>query len=185
MNALNPIIILLAAYLAVYFQSSFDLFRNIFGAQINLLPALMIYTSLSMGIFSVILLAIVGGLLFDSLSANPFGISVIPLFIIGFAAHRFHGLLLRQQLYAQFAFGATASLLLPLLTLLFLLSGETAPLFGWGTLWQLLVLSLGGGLLTPVCFWTLDRVSNALNYQPIAQTTFRADRQIKRDRGEK
>ena len=185
MNALNPIIILLAAYLAVYFQSSFDLFRNIFGAQINLLPALMIYTSLSMGILSVALLAIVGGLLFDSLSANPFGISVIPLFIIGFAAHRFHGLLLRQQLYAQFAFGATASLLLPLLTLLFLLSGENNPLIGWGTIWQLLVMSLSGGLLTPVCFWTLDWVSSALNYQPMSQTSFRADRQIKRDRGEK
>jgi len=185
MNALNPIIILLAAFLAVYFQSSFDLFRNIFGAQINLLPALMIYTSLSMGILSVALLAIVGGLLFDSLSVNPFGISVIPLFIIGFAAHRFHGLLLRQQLYAQFAFGATASLLLPLLTLLFLLSGENNPLVGWGTIWQLLFVSLSGGLLTPVCFWTLDWVSKSLNYQPIAQTTFRADRQIKRDRGEK
>ena len=183
MNALNLIIILLSAYLAVYFQSSFDLFRNIFGAQINLLPALMVYTSLTMGIFSVAFLSIVGGVLFDSLSANPLGISVVPLFIIGFAVHRFHGLLLREQLHAQFAFGAIASLLVPLLTLLFLFSGSANPLFGWGTLWQLIVMALAGGVATPICFWILDRLSFALNYQPIAQTSFRADRQIKRNRG--
>jgi cell shape-determining protein MreD len=185
MNLLNPIIILLGAFLAVYFQSSFDLFRNIFGAQINLLPALMVYTSLTMGGFSVALLSIVGGLLFDSLSANPLGISVVPLFLIGFAIHRFHGLLLREQLAAQFAFGAAASLLTPLLTLLFLLSAEKNPLIGWGTIWQLLVMALGGGLITPLCFWLLDWVNSALNYQPIAQTTFRTDREIKRNRGKK
>ncbi len=183
MNALNPIIVILAAFLAIYFQSSFDLFRNLFGVQIDLLPALMVYTSLTLGIVSVALFALVSGLLFDSLSANPFGISVFPLFLIGFALHRFHGLLLREQISAQFAFGAGASLLSPLITLLILLSGNNNPLVGWGTIWQLLVLGLTGGLLTPVCFWILDRISGALNYQPIAQTSFRADRQIKRGRG--
>ncbi len=183
MNALTPLIILIAAFLAIYFQSTFDLFRNIFGAQLDLLPALMVYTSLTRGIISVALLALIGGLLFDSLSANPLGVTVLPLFVIGFAIHRFHGLLLREQLYAQFAFGLTASLLTPLFTLLILLSGENSPLVGWGTLWQLLVMAVGGGLATPVCFWILDRINLALNYQPIAQTTFRPDRQIKRGRG--
>jgi len=183
MNALTPIIVLLAAFIAIYFQSSFDLFRNIFGAQIDLLPALMVYTSLTLGIISVASLSIVSGLLFDSLSANPLGVSVVPLFLIGFAIHRFHGLLLREQLSAQFAFGAAASLLMPLLTLLILLSGDSNPLVGWGTIWQMLVMGIVGGLLTPVCFWILDRVNRALNYQPIAQTSFRPDREIKRNRG--
>src|SRR5215203_2583423 len=131
MNALTPIIVLLAAFLAIYFQSSFDLFRDILGAQIDLLPALMVYTSLTLGITSVALLSIIGGFLFDSLSANPLGVSVIPLFIIGFAIHRFHGLLLREQLSAQFAFGVAASLLTPLLALLVLMSGDSNPLVGW------------------------------------------------------
>lgn len=183
MNALTPFIVLSAAFLAVYFQSTFDLFRNIFGVQLDLLPALMVYTSLTLGIISVAVLAIVGGLLFDSVSANPLGISIVPLFLMGFAIHRFHGLLLREQLHAQFAFGAVASLLAPLFTLLILLSGNSNPLVGWGTMWQLIVLSLGGGLLTPVCFWILDRLNQALSYQPAAQTTFRNDRQIKRGRG--
>lgn len=183
MNALNPIIILLAAFVAVYFESSFSFFRNLFGAQIDLLPPLMVYASLTSGIVTVSLLAVVGGLLFDSLSANPLGVSVIPLFTIGYAIHRFHGLLLREQLYAQFAFGVAASLLTPLLALLILLSGDRNPLVGWGTVWQLLVMGVSGGLLTPLCFAVMDFLGRALNYQPAPQVAFRPDRQIKRSRG--
>ena len=183
MNAINPIIILIAAFLAVYFEITFPLFRKVFGAQVDLLPPLMVYASLSTGITTVALLALVGGLLFDSVSANPLGVSVIPLFAIGYAIHRFHGLLLREQVYAQFAFGLAASLLTPLFSLLALLSSDTTPLVGWGTVWQLLVVGLMGGLLTPLVFAILDRVSQALNYQPITQVGFRPDREIKRSRG--
>ncbi|MEO6183200.1 MAG: hypothetical protein ABIP76_08775 [Verrucomicrobiota bacterium] len=182
MSLLRLIFILLAAFLAVYCESSIEVFRNIFGAQVDLLPALMVYTSLTMGLPSIALLAVIGGLLFDSLSANALGISIVPLLLIGVAIHRFHGLLLRDQLYAQFAFGVAASLLTPLLTLLILLSGNSNPLVGWGTLWQLLVMGVGGGLLTPVCFWVLDSLNRALNYQPVSQSSFRPDRQIKRGR---
>ncbi len=182
MNPLNTIFVLLAAFLAVYCESSIEFFRNFFGAQIDLLPAIMVYTSLTMGLVSVSLLAVFGGLLFDSFSANALGISIVPLLLIGFAIHRFHGLLLRDQIYAQFAFGTAASILNPLLTLMILLSGETNPLVGWGTIWQLIVMALGGGLLTPVCFGVLDSLSRALNYQPVSQTSFRPDRQIKRGR---
>jgi len=183
MNAINPIIILLAAFLAVYFESSFSLFRNLLGAQIDLLPPLMVYASLTTGIFTVALLAVTGGLLFDSLSANPLGVSIVPLFAMGYTIHRFHGLLLREQVYAQFAFGTAASVLTPLLTLLILLSGDSNPLVGWGTVWQLLIIGLTGGLLTPLVFATLDRLSRALNYQPAIQVGFRPDREIKRRRG--
>ena len=182
MNTLNPIIILLAAFLAIYFESAFTFFRNISGAQIDLLPVLMVYASLTGGIITVGLLAVIGGVLFDSLSANPLGVSVVPLFAIGCVIHRFHGLLLREQFYAQFAFGAAASLLTPLLTLLILVSSDSSPLVGWGTIWQLVVMGIAGGLLTPICFWILDRINRALNYQQVTQTAFRPDREIKRGR---
>jgi hypothetical protein len=63
-----------------------------------------------------------------------------------------------------------------------LLNTTRAPLIGWGTLWQWLVLTLGGGLLTPVVFWTLDLVQRALIYHPAAETSFRPDREIRRGR---
>ncbi|MEO7299400.1 MAG: rod shape-determining protein MreD [Verrucomicrobiota bacterium] len=183
MNALHTIIILLAAFLAVFFQSSFGFFGHFFGAQIDLLPVLVVYASLTTSLISVALVALAGGLLFDSISANPLGVSAFPLFIIGFAIHRFHGLLLREHRHAQFVLGVIASVLAPLFTLLILLSGQHNPLIGWGTFWQFIFMGASGGVLTPICFWILDRVTGALSYKPVAQTTFRPDRQIKRGRG--
>ncbi len=183
MNTLNTIIILLAVFLAVFFQSSFGTFRNFFGAQIDLLPVLLVYASLTISMTSVAFVALIGGLLFDSLSANPLGVSVFALLAIGFAIHLFHGLLLRDQRHAQFILGAMASFLAPVLTLLILLSGKSNPLIGWGTLWQFIFMGVSGGVLTPICFWILDRVTGALSYKPVGQTTFRPDRQIKRGRG--
>jgi hypothetical protein len=43
----------------------------------------MIYASLSSGFATVALIAVLGGLWFDSLSANPLGVSVLPLLVIG------------------------------------------------------------------------------------------------------
>ena len=39
-----------------------------------------------------------------------------------------------------------------------------------------------GGLMTPVWFWIFDRLLLALSYQPLNQSSFRPDRQIKRGR---
>ena len=42
-----------------------------------------------------------GGLWFDSLSANPLGVSVLPLFLVGLAIHLNRELILRDQAFAQ------------------------------------------------------------------------------------
>src|SRR2546427_12179292 len=78
MNWLNTIAILLVAFLPVFLESYFRGLRNLVGAQIDLLPALMVYAGLNAGISTVALLATLGGLWFDSLSANPLGITVLP-----------------------------------------------------------------------------------------------------------
>ena len=61
----------------------------------------MIYTGLSTGLPSITLLAICGGLWLDSLSANPLGVTVLPLFIVGLVVQRYRGLILRDQRFAQ------------------------------------------------------------------------------------
>ena len=149
MNLLNSMLIFLATLIAVYLECTFDEIRRAFGAQIDLLPALMVYTSLRSNPVMMAILAVVGGLSFDSLSANPLGVSIMPLFLVGFAVYLRRGLILQEQIYAQFVIGMTASAVVPLLTLLLLLSGRETPILGWGTLWQWIVISLGGGLATP------------------------------------
>jgi rod shape-determining protein MreD len=182
MTALNSILVLLAAFLAVFWAGAFNGIRHLLGAQVDLLPALVVYASLRTGLTTTMLVAVLGGLFFDTLSANPLGISVLPLFLVGLLIHTRRGLILRDQLFAQFVLGLGASAAVPVLTLLLLLTKGRTPLLGWGSLWQWAVMSLGGAIATPVFFQLFDLLDRALNYRRVTETTFRPDREIRRGR---
>ncbi|MEK7684506.1 MAG: hypothetical protein AAB466_03700 [Verrucomicrobiota bacterium] len=182
MNWLSTIALLMAAYLSVFAEAFCSGVRQMLGAQIDLLPALMVYVGLSGGLTVLTLLAVLGGLCFDAFSANPLGISVLPLFTTGLLIYCNRELILRDQPYAQFVLGLGASAVVPFLTVLSLLGAGEQPLLGWGSLWQWLVMASGGAVLTPVCFNVFDRFNRALTYPVAAESTFRADREIKRGR---
>ena len=128
MNWLNITVILVVAWVLIFVQSAFNGLRELLGAQIDLLPALMVYTGLSAGLAGVTLVAIVGGLAFDALSANPLGISVLPLFLVGWVIHAKRDLIMREEVYAQRILGLAASVVAPVFTLLLLLSVGETPL---------------------------------------------------------
>jgi hypothetical protein len=182
MNWLRSILVLLFAFVAVFLEALCREPREFLGAQIDLLPAMVVYASLDCDLITMSLVAVLGGLWFDALSWNPLGISILPLFAVGFLIYPRRGLILREQYYARFVLGTTASALVPLLSLLLLLSMRQTPLLGWGTLWQWLVMSVGGGLLTPALFWLFDALHRALSYLPAAESSFRPDREIRRGR---
>jgi len=180
MNWFNTIAIVVVVYLAVFLQATSNELRHWIGVQIDLLPSLVVYASLSRGIAAMSCVTVCGGLWLDSLSANPLGLSVLPLFLVGLLILRSRDLILRQEPFAQFVLGASASAAVPLLTLLLLVNTNVQPLIGWFSLWQWLVLSAVGGVATPVWFGFFDRLGQALNYRPVGETSFRADREIKR-----
>src|SRR5262249_26111403 len=120
------------------------------------------------------------GLCFDSLSANPFGVSIFPLLAVGFAIYLRRDLILRDQPYAQFVLGLAGSAAAPLMCVLLLLTGGQSPLIGWGSLWQWFVMSLGGGLATPIFFFVFDWCDRTFGYRPVSETSFRQDREIRR-----
>jgi hypothetical protein len=182
MNFFNTILILAAAFLAVFVEAAFQLPRHLFGAQVDLLPALMIYAALNANFATVSLLAALGGLWFDALSANPLGVSILPLFAIGFPICLRRDLILRELPFAQVFLGAAASATVPALTVLLLLTGGQEPLLGWGSIWQWLVMIAGGAVATPVIFALFNWCHHALGYQPQTETSFRPDREIRRGR---
>jgi hypothetical protein len=183
MSTLNMIILFAATYLAVFVSGYWNGFRAFFGTQFDLLPALMVYCGLTGNLTTLTAQAIWAGCLFDSLSANPLGITIVPLFLAGLVIHQQRELILREQPYAQFVLGTLASAAVPALTMLLLLAGGQEPLVGWGSLWQWVVLALAGGGFTPICFWFFDRLNRMLNYESVTETSFRSDREIKRGRG--
>jgi rod shape-determining protein MreD len=182
MTALRTILLLLAALLAVFWAAAFPATTRWLHAKIDLLPALMVFAALRATPAMICALAILGGLFFDSLSANPLGVTILPLFAVGFAIHLRRELILRDQPYAQSVLGLGASAATPLLTVLLLLTLGEAPLLGWGSLWQWLVMSLGGAVAAPIFFFVFDWCERAFGYQRIPQTSFRPDREIQRGR---
>jgi rod shape-determining protein MreD len=183
MSWLNTVLVLGAAFLAVFWEAAFGGVRHLLGAQIDLLPPLMVYAALCTGISTVTLLALCGGLWFDSLSANPLGVTVLPLFAIGLVLHLQRELILRDETFAQLVLGLGASAAAPLLTLLVLLTMGRRPLLGWGTLWPLVVLSVGGAVATPICFELFGWLRRMLVHHHPAQSSFRPDREIRRGKG--
>ena len=182
MNWLTTILMLIATFLAVFWEAAFQSVRHVLGAQIDLLPALMVYAALCGSVSTVCMVAGLGGLLFDSLSANPLGISILPLFVAGFVTHLWRDLILREQAFAQAVLGLAAGAAVPVMQLLLLLTAGRAPQLGWGTLWQLVVMSLGGAVATPVFFFVFEWLQKTLSHAPVVEISFRADREIRRGR---
>jgi cell shape-determining protein MreD len=171
---------LLVTFLAVFGQAAINAPRQWLGAQVNVLPPLVVYCAVNTDVATLALVAVWGGLWSDALSANPLGISVLPLFWLGLALHRWRDVLLRELAYAQCVLGLAASLLAPLGTLLLLVTAGERPLVGWGSLWQLAVTAVGGAALTPVFFRLLERLARWFAHPPAVGASFRADREIKR-----
>ncbi len=183
MNWVNTVLILGAAFLAVFWEAAFSGLRRLLGAQLDLLPPLMVYAGLCAGLPTITLLAVWGGLCLDSLSASPLGISIAPLFVAGLAVYSSRELVLRDQTLAQVVLGLAAGAGVPLLTLLLLLTTGHKPLLGWDTLWQLAVTSAGSALITPLCFILFDWLHRWLEHAPAPESSFRADREIHRGTG--
>jgi cell shape-determining protein MreD len=182
MNLLNTILIFAFAFLAVFGEAAFPGVRHLLGAQVDLLPAIMVYAALNANLATIALLAIFGGLWFDALSVNPLGITILPLFTAGFVIFSQRDLILRGISFAQMVLGAAASAVVPALTVLLLLTAGKEPLLGWGSLWQWLVMTAGGAVATPVIFALFAWCNHALGYQPRKETSFRSDREILRGR---
>jgi cell shape-determining protein MreD len=128
------------------------------------------------------LLAVLGGLWFDALSANPLGVSILPLYAVGFVICLRRDLILREVSFAQLVLGTVASAVVPALSVLLLLSGGKQPLIGWGSIWQWIVMTAGGAAATPLVFALFNWCNHALGYQPRTETSFRPDREIRRGR---
>jgi len=182
LNWVNPVAVLGLTFLAVFLECNVRSFRLLAGAQLDLLAPIMVYVAMTEGIFMVSLTSAVGGVLIDSLSGNPLGISVLPLLTTGLVVHHLRDLALQDEWVSRCIAGACAGAAIPLMTVLSLLGAGRHPHLGWWSLWQWLVVTVTSGLMVPILFGIMEKVKQALNYQPQPALAFRPDREIKRSR---
>lgn len=172
----------LMAYVSVFMAARFHGFAMLTGAQFDFLPGLVVVAAMMHGVWAVLVVSITGGLLYDCLSANPVGVTTFVLAIVGTFVYINRDLLLRDQTYPQFILGAGASAAAPVLSYVVMSVMGRHPLIEWTSLWVWLVLTVTGGLITPLWFAIFRKVDKALHYQDIPESSFRADRQIQRGR---
>lgn len=181
-RAFRIIAVVLLALTFAFMQAAFIWPRRLFGAQVDLLPALMVFASLRLGVGSIVALALIGGFSMDALSLNPLGASPLPLCVVGMLIHLKREQVLRDEVVAQSLLGMAASAAVPLGTLLMILSAGESPLLGFGFVWDLVVLTIGGGIAAPLIFKGMNLLESALIYQAHSQPSFRPDREIRRGR---
>lgn len=176
------ILLMACAYLAIFVEARFDLIRLGLRCQLDLLPPLMVFASLKLGLPAVVILSVFGGLLLDSISANPLGVTTLSLFVVGWLIHANKGFLLRDERYAQFVLGMVAGVAVPLISLTLLANLIEGIIFSGGLIWSLLVNAIAGGILTPLLCKLLEKLERAFSYQHDPASTWRSDREIKRGR---
>jgi rod shape-determining protein MreD len=174
--------VLLLGITFVFLEAAFQMPRRLLGAQVDLLPSLMVFTALRLGCGSIIALAFIGGLSMDALSLNPLGVTPLPLCVVGMVLHWKREQILREEWIAHVLLGMASSALVPIGTLLMILTAGRGPLLGFGFAWDLLVLTAAGGIACPLLFKFMKILEHALIYQAHSQPAFRADREIRRGR---
>ena len=117
MKGFFTLTILLTALISIYAASAWHLPRQLTGAQLDPLPALMLVVALRAPISAVTALAIGGSLLQSALSLGPVGASLVPLYALGLVVHLNGHSLSQYHIGPRFALGAIAGGVVPALTL--------------------------------------------------------------------
>ena len=171
-----------AGYAITFAQGRITVLREWTGAQVDLLPGLMVYAAMAFSGEVVLGCALLFGIFYDSLSANILGTSFTALAVIGLGASRFRELLLSEQFVTHWVLGVFASAISPLIALGVLNLCGATPLVGFATIWQWIIMVAGGGLATPLWFKLFKRLDDASRFKEMPESTFRSDRQIARGR---
>ncbi len=182
MNRFTLIFLFLVTWMSVFAQTQFSTLRQLLSVPLALSPALVCYAALTHGFGVTISLAVLSGLWIDSLSASPLGVSIMPLFLLGFTLQLQRHLILRDQGFAQFWIGLGAGTGVPLLTLGVLSLTRSQPVTGGFTFIQLLLMGLLNGVVCPALFWMFDFLHRIFDYRPLTTSSFRTDRETVRGR---
>lgn len=181
-NGVMLLVFLVTGYVLIFAQARLTWFRDLTGAQVDLLPGMIVYAAMAFPLGTVMFCAGVFGLLFDSCSMNAIGTTFVTLALIGAAAGRYRELLLSEHFTTHWVLGLIASAVAPIIAYFLLRLMGMKPLIGWGSAWHWAIMTAGGGAVTPLWFKVFNRLDDALRYKEIPESVFRQDRQIARGR---
>lgn len=119
------------------------------GVRLELLPALVVYASLTVRRGHAIILALVAGMMQDALSAAPFGLSALAYGISALWITGMGEILDRDLPWVQLGAGALTSAAVA--TIAFFAVGVS-----FGALCKMVVVAASSGITTVVLFFAID-----------------------------
>ncbi|MGC8742470.1 MAG: rod shape-determining protein MreD [Verrucomicrobiia bacterium] len=183
MNYSHTIFLVIIGYLAIALEATlFATIRGFTGINLDPLPAIIACSGLLSPIETIILVSLILGFMFDSISANPLGITAISLAIPGLLIHLGQGILVKKEWQTQFLSGVFAGALQPFISLFLLITMRYKPIFSVDSVFLISISAVICGFITPGVFKFLNWMDTTFNYSRVKTSSFRQDREIKRGR---
>ncbi|MGB0581985.1 MAG: rod shape-determining protein MreD [Limisphaerales bacterium] len=171
MNRDQIIAIVLATYLAVFLDVGWNAPRNWLGTPVSFLPALLVYAAVQYPVWGVVIVSVFGGLVRDSYSGDPLGVSVAVLFALGFVLNRYREYVMHQLPFARMLLGFIAGAAFPLFGFLLtnLVVSPHHP--SLSVLYTITIAALASAILTPLTFRLFARLHRTFTFGTIRDTS--------------
>jgi len=163
---LNRTLLIFVALLLVVLQSTLANVVSLAGAKIELLPALVVYCSMSASLPTALLVAFCGGMFQDVLSAGRLGLSALPLCGIAVVFTNFRPLLFRDFWVIQAVLGGLAAFAASVWMVLCQLVAAGPNTVTLRTAFTVFWVVVTSALLTPLLFRLLDRLIRLIGHEP-------------------
>ncbi len=163
---LNRTLLVFVGVLLIVIQSTLANLFTIQGAKIELLPALVVYCSMSTSLPTALIVAFCGGLLQDVLSAGQLGLSILPLCGVALVLSYLRPLLFRKFFVVQILLGSVAALCTSVWMVLCQLVSVGHGVVSDATIATIFWVVLASGCLTPALFRLLDGIIRLMGHEP-------------------
>jgi rod shape-determining protein MreD len=171
MNREQTIAMFTATYLAVYVSIAFDLPRDWLGTPVSLLPALAVYAAIQHSVWGITAVAVFGGLLQDSFSGDPLGISVAALFSLGYALNRKRDFVMHQLPFARMLLGFLMGGAVTVISFTLASMTTNPAVTGAMVMKTVFVSSVASAILTPLTFRIFNRLHRTFTFRTVRESS--------------
>lgn len=161
---LSPILVVIAlSFFLFWIQSGVIFFSGILGVKLNLIPVVALYIALYRSWSELFAFVVVSCLLYDSVSLNPLGATLLSLIIPTYVVYSYRSVLLLDSLWVQMFFGFLVTVFSEGATLLILTGLPVTPTIDGTLVWTFVVLGVTGSVLAPIVFGILSLLNEKID----------------------
>lgn len=170
MSREQTIAMFLTTYLAVYLAVAFDLPRQWLGTSLNLLPSLAVYAAIQHPVWGITIVAVFGGMVQDSFSGDPLGVSTAALFALGFALNRKRDYVMHQLPFARMLLGFFMGGFVTLISYLLTVLTRSPAITGADTAKAIFLTAVTSAILTPITFRIFARLHRTFTFRTVQES---------------